>query len=94
MKRRIQQILATQSAAHWAARFEGKDVCCSVVASLQEAMANPHFHQRGLFSRELASGDAQITALPVPVAPQFRSQQRREAYPALGEANAQFGLDQ
>lgn len=92
VKARIQQILASQSADHWAACFEGKDVCCSVVASLQEAMADRHFAARGIFSRTLASGEARISALPVPVAPQFRAADNDGGYPALGEANAEFGL--
>jgi alpha-methylacyl-CoA racemase len=94
VKARIQQILASQSADYWAACFEGKDVCCSVVASLQEAMADRHFAARGIFSRTLASGEARITALPVPVAPQFRGADSDGdgVYPALGEANAEFGL--
>jgi len=92
VKAHIQQILATQTAAHWAACFTGKDVCCAVVASMQEAVADPHFHARGVFSRELVSGDAHISALPVPVAPQFRGENIRDGYPALGEANADFGI--
>ena len=92
VKARIQQILAEQTAEHWLACFKGKDVCCTVVASVREAMEDPHFKARGLFSRELASGDKCITALPVPVAPQFRGQDLRDDYPALGEANVEFGL--
>jgi alpha-methylacyl-CoA racemase len=92
VKARIRQIIATQTAEHWAARFAGKDVCCAVVASMQEAMGDPHFHARKVFSRELADGDAHITALPVPVVAQFRGDHIRDGYPALGEANSAFGL--
>ena len=92
VKAHIQQILAAQTAEHWVACFKGKDVCCAVVASMQEAVADPHFHARGVFCRELVSGDAHISALPVPVAPQFRGENLRDGYPALGEANAEFGL--
>ncbi len=92
VKERIQKIIATQSAAYWAARFEGKDVCCAVVASMQEAMEDANFHARGIFSRKLASGDTHITALPVPVVSLFRGEQLRDGYPPLGEANGEFGL--
>ena len=92
VKAHIQQILAAETAEHWVDCFKGKDVCCAVVASMKDAMGDPHFHARGIFSRELANGDAHITALPVPVAPQFRGQNLRDGYPALGEANAEFGL--
>jgi crotonobetainyl-CoA:carnitine CoA-transferase CaiB-like acyl-CoA transferase len=93
VKSRIQQILGTQTAAHWSACFNGKDVCCAVVASMKEAMEDAHFRARGIFSRELVSGDARITALPVPVQPQFRSDKTGDAYPSLGEANRDFGID-
>lgn len=92
VKARIQQILAVETAEHWVNCFKDKDVCCAVVASIKEAMGDPHFHARGIFSRELANGDAHITALPVPVVPQFRGQNLRDGYPALGEANVEFGL--
>ena len=36
----------------------------------------------------LAADGRQITALPVPVAPQFRAQPGVAGYPALGEANS------
>ena len=93
VKSRIQQILATQTAEHWTARFSGKDVCCSVVATMQEAMNDPHFRAREVFSRELAAGDSHIIALPVPVVSHFRGGKVRGNYPALGEANVEFGLD-
>jgi alpha-methylacyl-CoA racemase len=92
VKARIQQILGSQSAIYWEARFEGKDVCCSVVASMEEAMANRHFEARGIFSHAVVSGDVQIKALPVPIVPQFRGGDSGSGYPALGEANTEFGL--
>ncbi len=92
VKARIQEIIGAQTAEHWDAVFDGKDVCCAVVATLQEAMANPHFRERGVFSRELVSGGKRITALPVPVQDEFRGSDVCSGYPALGEANKDFGL--
>jgi crotonobetainyl-CoA:carnitine CoA-transferase CaiB-like acyl-CoA transferase len=67
--------------------FDGHDVCCAIVTSVQNALADPHFSARGVFSRELAAGTQTITALPVPVAEPFRSTERGSTYPVLGEAN-------
>lgn len=92
VKSRIQQVLGGQTAEHWSRRFDGKDVCCAVVASVQEAMASPHFRSRGLFSRTLGDSNARIAALPVPVADQFRDDRPDSGYPALGEANPDLGI--
>ncbi len=78
-------------AAAWQARFRGKDVCCSVVATLEEARSNPHFAARRLFERQVAAAERRIPALPLPLDAQFRSGQAISSYPALGEANALLG---
>lgn len=68
--------------------FAGKDVCCSIAATVDEAVRDPHFAARGLFAWTLAAGDATMPALPIPVAEQFRRPPAPVSYPALGEANA------
>lgn len=68
--------------------FAGRDVCCSIAASMKDAMSNPHFFARGVFSRELSAGAERISALPVPVDDGFRGTERVAGYPELGEANA------
>jgi len=83
---RVARIIRAQPAAHWQARFEGEDVCCAIVRTLEEAQAEPHFRARGLFGHELQAGERSIPALPVPVAPKFRSA-APAGFPALGEAN-------
>ena len=52
-----------------------------------EALADPHFKERGLFDRRVVDGQAAITAIPVPIAPQFRSDEKDVGYPKLGDAN-------
>lgn len=93
VKERIQQIIGMQTAEHWRACFNGKDVCCAIVATMQEAVADEHFRARGVFSRELESNGKRITALPVPVQDAFRDDAISGGYPALGEANLDFGID-
>jgi alpha-methylacyl-CoA racemase len=70
------------------ALFAGQDVCCSIAAGIEDALADPHFVARGIFDRALHAGGKRITALPVPVAEPFRSTERAAGYPELGEANA------
>lgn len=72
----VAALIAVQPAAHWAGVFEAADCCCSIVASLEEAVADAHFRERGLFAYEIADGQgAALPALPVPVSPNFRQPQ-------------------
>lgn len=76
------------TAEEWRARFAGLDACVSVVLSLREAVNQPHFVARGLFTRRVADGaGGVIPALPVPLAPAFRTGEETRGYPRLGEAN-------
>lgn len=84
-KREIGAIIAGRSADAWMRTFEGHDVCCSIVTSLQDAVADPHFAARGLFSRRVEVGGASLPALPTSVAACFR----REAVPAAPRLGAQ-----
>ncbi len=83
---RVAEIIRARPAAHWEKVFEGEDVCCALVRTLEEALADPHFRARGLLDHELQAGGRTIPALPVPVAPAFRSA-APAGFPALGEAN-------
>ena len=82
----IAQCIAARSAAAWREALAGKDVCCAVVASVEEALADAHFRARGLFAQQLAADGNAITALPVPVDPAFRCETAL-GYPALGADN-------
>jgi crotonobetainyl-CoA:carnitine CoA-transferase CaiB-like acyl-CoA transferase len=53
------------------------DCCATIVASLDEALADPHFVARGLFAHRIVAADGSaIPALPVPVAAPFRDTNR------------------
>ncbi len=82
-KRAIADIIAGRTADSWQAIFAGHDVCCSIVASLQEAVADPHFAARGLFARKVVAEGQSLPALPGPVAPCFRTEGEMSA-PRLG----------
>jgi alpha-methylacyl-CoA racemase len=86
-KARVAEIIRRHDTAHWRARFAGEDVCCAVVASLEEAVRDPHFVGRGLFAGTLEDSEGRsMPALPVPLAPVFR-EARAASCPALGEDN-------
>jgi crotonobetainyl-CoA:carnitine CoA-transferase CaiB-like acyl-CoA transferase len=86
-RKAIAAIVATRSAEEWLQRFENVDACVSVVKSLQEAVASPHFKARGLFSESLRNAaGGQIPALPIPIDASFRPV-AADTSPGLGEAD-------
>ena len=90
-KEAIRKIVRTKDADEWRATFADRDVCCAIVAALKDAVVDPHFIARGLFDRKVSAGGRQISALPVAVAREFRSDTVSAGYPALGEANGLLG---
>jgi alpha-methylacyl-CoA racemase len=80
--------IGSKPAVYWEKEFAQRDVCCSIVRDMAEAMADPHFKARKLFERRVVDGALSTTAVPVPVVPQFRSSDRDAGYPHLGDANA------
>ena len=86
-KRAIAAKIAEKTADEWRVLFSGKDVCCSIMASIEDALRDPHFIERGVFAAKLTAGGRKMTALPVPIAPEFRAQSGDAGYPALGEGN-------
>jgi alpha-methylacyl-CoA racemase len=67
-------IIAGKTAAQWRPVLAGADCCATIVASLEEAVRDPHFIGRGLFGAKIsAPSGATIPALPVPIAPEFRA---------------------
>jgi alpha-methylacyl-CoA racemase len=83
VKRAVAAIIAERTADAWRAIFTGYDVCCSIVASLQEAVADPHFAARGLFARKIVAGAQSLPALSGPIAACFRDESELSA-PLLG----------
>ncbi|WP_374449863.1 CaiB/BaiF CoA transferase family protein [Stella sp.] len=84
--------IRSRTAAEWQAAFAGRDCCCVVVNSLEQAMADPHFVGRSLFSRGLLDGlGGRMPALRTPVVPEMTATPAEAGYPALGEANGLLG---
>ena len=69
----VSKIIASKTADVWRPLLAKADCCVTIVASLEEAIRDPHFVQRGLFASKVsAPSGATIPALPVPIAPEFR----------------------
>ena len=79
-----------KTAEEWRAAFAGKDLCCNIVRTVEDAIADPDFRARGLFGSALAADGKSMPALPMPVAPAFRAG-GSAGYPGLGEANGLLG---
>ena len=69
----IAAIIAGQSAAQWREQLEPRDCCCTVVRTLEEALADPHLTARGLFDAQAEEpGGRRLVSTPLPLAPVFR----------------------
>ena len=87
-KQGIAAIIATDTAAVWGARFEGRDICCCIVKSIEEATRDPHFVGRGLFARTINVGGRSVPGLHTPIAPSFRNERAELEFPVLARDNA------
>ncbi|MFC5038927.1 CaiB/BaiF CoA transferase family protein [Tianweitania sediminis] len=85
--RRISEIIAARTARELQPVLAAADCCCSIVRSLNDAMADPHFAQRGLFARPLTNDHGQeMAALPTPIAASARGEGTAASRaPRLGE---------
>ncbi len=89
-RKAVAAIITTRSAQEWMSAFEGVDACVTVVKSLEEAVAHPHFRARGLFDGRVISDDGrEMPALPLPIVPALRRQESPPS-PPLGEGNREL----
>ncbi|HZP87488.1 MAG TPA: CaiB/BaiF CoA-transferase family protein [Burkholderiales bacterium] len=85
----VRETIGRASAAEWMQRFEGKDVCCTVVRSVDEALRDPQFRARGVFRRSVISEQHDgLPAISVPIAEVFRDSRTELKYPELAEGQA------
>jgi crotonobetainyl-CoA:carnitine CoA-transferase CaiB-like acyl-CoA transferase len=69
----VAAIVAGRTADEWRPVFAKADCCVTVMATLEEALRDPHFVRRGLFAHTVAGPSGKtMPALPVPVDPAFR----------------------
>jgi crotonobetainyl-CoA:carnitine CoA-transferase CaiB-like acyl-CoA transferase len=83
----VAERVRSRTAGEWGERFAGKDVCCSIVTSIKDALADPQLVARRLFERKVTADGREIAALPVPIAAAFRPATTVAGYPVLGEGN-------
>jgi crotonobetainyl-CoA:carnitine CoA-transferase CaiB-like acyl-CoA transferase len=85
-KAAVAAIIASRSAQDWRPILAEADCCATIVASLDEAVRDPHFAARGLFSHLVGGpSGATMPALPVPIAAEFRATiGRLQEAPELG----------
>lgn len=87
----VADIFSQRTARQWEEVFADEDVCCAVVVPYEQALADPHFQQRGLFNRATANGTSEsIAALPTPLSPAFHDGGSRPWAPGLNEDAAEW----
>jgi len=70
------------------------DCCCPLVKTPVEASLDPHFKARDVFGRTIEISGRDTPALPLQIAPAFRSSGSSVRYTAaLGEDNVRYGAD-
>jgi alpha-methylacyl-CoA racemase len=74
----VTALIRSRNASHWQALLEPLDCCCTIVATLEEASADPHFRQRGLSDATVEGAGARLPALPLPLSPHVRRRPDRE----------------
>jgi crotonobetainyl-CoA:carnitine CoA-transferase CaiB-like acyl-CoA transferase len=87
VKQAVARRIALRSSDDWRSIFAGQDVCCNIVATLDEAIDDRHFRARGVFDWTIEAGGRILSALPVPIDSQFRDAPSSSTYPALGGDN-------
>jgi alpha-methylacyl-CoA racemase len=85
-KAAVAAIIAGQTSEHWRPKLAAADCCATIVTSLEQAVHDPQFVDRGLFAHQLAGpSGATMPALPVPIASPFRDHdQLVKSAPAIG----------
>ena len=73
-KAAVAAIISARSATEWQPILQAANCCATIVATLDEATRDPHFVARGLFRHSIVGpSGARMPALPLPIAPLFRS---------------------
>ncbi|AMN42015.1 CaiB/BaiF CoA transferase family protein [Rhodoplanes sp. Z2-YC6860] len=85
-KAAVTSLIASRTADEWRPVLAAADCCVTIMATLEEALRDPHFAGRGLFAHKVAGPSGKtMPALPVPIAPGFRGARGvAKAVPKLG----------
>src|SRR3954465_95459 len=63
-KKAVAEIIARETAEHWRPKFAAADCCVTIMASLEDALHDPHFVEHGLFAHKAARTPAAPPAAP------------------------------
>ena len=85
----VAALVAARPAADWERALRGIDCCCSIVRTVEEALTDRHFRERGVFAETLVNERGDVApALSAPLAPGFRARRaERLRAPGLGADN-------
>jgi alpha-methylacyl-CoA racemase len=73
-KAAVARLIAARDAEEWRPILAAADCCATIVATLEEAVRDPHFVSRGLFRHSIVGpSGATMPALPLPLSPLFRA---------------------
>jgi len=86
-KAAVAAMIKSKIAAEWRPLLAAADCCVTIMATLEEALHDPHFIGRGLFAHKVAGPTgATMPALPVPIDPAFRDNPAKvKAVPSLND---------
>lgn len=79
----VRALVAARDSGYWAGRFAGVDCCCSVVATVAEAVADPAFAERGVLG-VVDDGSGPRPVMPLPVDQGLRTGRTAGTAPTLG----------
>lgn len=80
----IKKIIAAETSDYWRPKLADADCCVTIVATLEEALADRHFVERGLFGHKIAMPSGQeIAAMPLPIEPSLREEKTTRPFPVL-----------
>ena len=80
----IKKIVAAETADYWRPKLAAADCCATIVATLEEALADRHFIERGLFGRKIEMPNGQkVTAMPLPIESTLRTEDETRPFPVL-----------
>jgi alpha-methylacyl-CoA racemase len=87
-KAAVATIIGSRTADEWRPVLAAADCCVTLVATMEQALRDPHFVGRGLFVHKVEGGSgATMPALPVPLDPVFRARAKTRRLPVLGADN-------
>tara|TARA_B100000686_G_scaffold79068_1_gene85256 strand:+ start:14502 stop:15623 length:1122 start_codon:yes stop_codon:yes gene_type:complete len=88
-RKRIKEIIKSKNAGEWESLFQTSDCCCTIVKTIKEALTDPHFINRNLFSKYIENDKGEkIPSIPIPISSNFLSKNKiKGKAPSLGQDN-------